>query len=238
MTEAAKRVAIVQSNYVPWRGYFDLIGSVDEFILLDDAQYTKRDWRNRNRIKTPASTRWLSIPVQVSGRYTQAINETRIADQDWPRRHWDIIRSTYSGTPAFDVYGEFIRELYDSAPGPFLSDINRHFLEGINEALGIDTPLVDSRVYGSHGTKDERLLDLCLKAGAVEYVSGPSARSYLDEQRFEARGVQVTWFEYGPYPEYEQIHPPFIPTVSILDVLLCGGADAPSLIRPVCTEAR
>jgi hypothetical protein len=231
-------VAIVQSNYVPWRGYFDLICSVDEFILLDDAQYTKRDWRNRNRIKTPDGTRWLSIPVQVSGRYTQSISETRIADQDWPRRHWDLIRSTYSSAPAFDVHADFIRELYASAPSPYLSDVNRHFLEAINEVLGIDTPLVDSRVYGPRGAKDERLLDLCLKAGAVEYVSGPSARAYLDEQRFEASGVEVTWFDYGPYPEYDQIHPPFIPEMSILDVLLCGGADAASLVRPLSTRAR
>jgi hypothetical protein len=231
-------VAIVQSNYVPWRGYFDLIRSVDEFILLDDAQYTKRDWRNRNRIKTPDGTRWLSIPVEVSGRYTQSISETRIADERWSRSHWDLIRSTYSNAPAFDVHAEFIRELYASAPSPYLSDVNRHFLEAINQILGIDTPLVDSRVYSPRGVKDERLLDLCLKAGAVEYVSGPGARAYLDEQLFEAQGIGVTWFEYGPYPEYDQIHPPFIAEVSILDVLLCGGVDAQALIRPLYAEAR
>jgi WbqC-like protein family len=238
VTATGRRVAIVQSNYVPWRGYFDLIRSVDEFILLDDAQYTKRDWRNRNRIKTPDGTRWLSIPVQVSGRYTQSISETRIADEDWSRSHWDLIRSTYANAPTFDLYGEFIRDLYASATSPYLSDINRHFLEAIKEALGIDTPLVDSRVYDPRGMKDERLLDLCLKAGAEEYVSGPSARAYLDEERFEARGVRVTWFEYGPYPEYDQIHPPFVPEVSILDVLLCGGADAPALVRPLYAQAR
>src|SRR3954465_9010354 len=91
-----RRVAIVQSNYVPWRGYFDLIASVDEFVLLDDAQYTKRDWRNRNRIKTAQGTRWLSVPVQVSGRYTQAIYDTFVADPDWARSHWETIRQTYA----------------------------------------------------------------------------------------------------------------------------------------------
>ena len=238
MTSAGRRVAIVQSNYVPWRGYFDLIASVDEFIVLDDVQYTRRDWRNRNKIKTQGGTRWLSIPVEVSGRYTQPICETRIADPGWSRSHWDLVRSTYASSPAFDVHADFIRDLYESAPGPFLSDINRHFLEKINEVLGIDTPLVDSRVYGAQGTKDERLLDLCLKAGAGEYVSGPSAQSYLNEQRFEAAGVRVAWFEYGPYPEYDQVHPPFVSQVSILDVLLSGGADAPSLVRPVSVQAR
>ena len=238
MTATGKRVAIVQSNYVPWRGYFDLIASVDEFIVLDDVQYTRRDWRNRNKIKTQDGTRWLSIPVEVSGRYTQPICETRTADPDWSRSHWDLVRSTYSSSPAFDVHADFIRELYASVPGPFLSDINRHFLEKINEVLSIDTPLVDSRVYGAQGTKDERLVDLCLKAGAVEYVSGPSAQSYLDEQRFEAAGVHVAWFEYGPYPQYDQVQPPFVSEVSILDVLLCGGAEARSLVRPVYIQVR
>jgi hypothetical protein len=233
-----KRVAIVQSNYVPWRGYFDLIASVDEFILLDDAQYTRRDWRNRNRIRTPDGIRWLSIPVQVSGRYTQAINETRIAEPEWARSHWDIIRSTYSRSPAFEVHADFLGGLYASAPEPFLSDINRHFLENINELLGIDTPLVDSMIYDPQGTKDERLLDLCLKAGAAEYVSGPSARSYLNEERFELNDIHVRWFEYGPYAEYDQIHGPFVPDVSIIDVLLCGGTEAPTLVRSLPTHTR
>ena len=116
ITSVGRRVAIVQSNYVPWRGYFDLIASVDEFILLDDAQYTRRDWRNRNRIKTAEGARWLSIPVQVSGRFTQSISETRIAVDDWPRRHWDLIRATYSESSCFDVHADFIRDLYASAP--------------------------------------------------------------------------------------------------------------------------
>jgi hypothetical protein len=233
-----KRVAIVQSNYVPWRGYFDLIASVDEFILLDDAQYTRRDWRNRNRIKTVGGTRWLTIPVQVSGRYTQSINETRVAEPDWARSHWESIRSVYSGSPAFDVHADFLEGLYASAPEPFLSDINRHFLEHINARLGIDTPLVDSRVYSPQGAKGQRLLDLCAKAGATEYVSGPTARSYLDEEPFEASGIHVAWFEYGPYAQYDQIHPPFVPEVSIIDVLLCGGAEAPSLVRSLPAHAR
>jgi len=238
VSERGKRVAIVQSNYVPWRGYFDLIASVDEFILLDDAQYTRRDWRNRNRIKTPDGTRWLSIPVQVSGRYTQPVNETRIAEPDWAMRHWDIVRSTYSRSPVFDVHADFLQRLYASAPEPFLSDINRHFLENVNDLLGIDTPLVDSRVYAPQGRREERLLDLCIKAGATEYVSGPTARSYLDGEHFEASGIDVRWFEYGPYGEYDQLHPPFVPDVSIIDVLLCGGTDAPSLVRSFQAHAR
>src|SRR3981081_3816911 len=116
-----KRVAIVQSNYIPWRGYFDLIASVDEFILLDDVQYTRRDWRNRNRIKTPSGTRWLTIPVEVRGRYTQRICDTRVADKEWAKRHWERIRQNYKHAPGMDALGGFVEDLYASVEGPSLT---------------------------------------------------------------------------------------------------------------------
>jgi hypothetical protein len=234
-----KRVAIVQSNYVPWRGYFDLIASVDEFILLDDVQYTRRDWRNRNKIKTASGARWLTISVKVSGRYTQSIYDTRVAQADWSERHWDIVRQHYARAPGFDDLGGFVEKLYASVPGERLTDINRHFIEHVAQELGINTPVSLSLDYVPQGAKTERLLDLCLKAGATEYVSGPAARAYLEEERFRKRGIDVSWFQYGPYPEYDQVHPPFDPHMSILDLLLCAGSTAGSLVRPLLsTEAR
>lgn len=235
---AAKRVAIVQSNYVPWRGYFHLIGAVDEFILLDDAQYTRRDWRNRNRIKTPQGTRWLTIPVQVSGRYTQSIAETVVAEDGWARSHWDVIRQHYAGAAGYSACAAFLEELYATVPGPSLTQVNRHFLESIGTHLGIDTPLTTSSHYDPQGTRTDRLVDLCVKAGATEYVSGPAARAYLDEEAFARRGIAVTWFEYGPYAAYDQPHAPFDPQVSIVDVLLCGGERAVDLVRPLGELAR
>ena len=156
----------MQSNYVPWRGYFDLIASVDEFVLLDDVQYTRRDWRNRNRIKTEQGTRWLTIPVEVSGRYTQNIDETRIAEPGWAEQHWSIVRQSYREAAGFEADGPFVEDLYDRAPGPSLSDVNRHFLAAICERLGIGTPLTRSQDYAAEGAKTERLLDICRKAGA------------------------------------------------------------------------
>ena len=231
-----KRIAIVQSNYVPWRGYFDLIASVDEFVLLDDVQYTRRDWRNRNRVKTAQGTQWLTISVQAKGRYTQAIRETQVADEGWAHAHWETLRHAYASAERYEEARDFVEGLYATAPGPFLSDVNRHFLEAISRRLGISTPLTWSDVYEPQGTKTERLIDICRKAGATEYVSGPAARTYLETERFEAEGIVVSWFEYGPYPEYEQVYPPFDPQVSILDVLLCAGADAPRLVRPAPSE--
>lgn len=234
-----KRVAIVQSNYVPWRGYFDLIASVDEFILLDDVQYTRRDWRNRNKIKTANGARWLTISVEVSGRYTQSIYDTHVAEVNWGERHWDIVRQHYIRAAGFGELSGFVEKLYASIPGQRLTEINRYFIEHIAQKLGIDTRISLSFDYGPQGAKTERLLDLCLKAGATEYVSGPAAQIYLQEERFRERDIAVSWFQYGPYPEYDQIYPPFDPHVSILDVLLCAGSSASSLIRPLCsTEAQ
>lgn len=230
---ATKTVAIVQSSYIPWRGLFDLIASVDEFILLDDVQYTRRDWRNRNRIKTPRGPQWLTIPVQVSGRYTQRICETRVAEKRWPASHWEILRLNYREAPGFDYCRDFVEEAYRTAPGPYLSDINRHFITRVCDRLEIETPITDSRNYGAAGAKTDRLIDLCRKAGASQYVSGPTARAYLDEDRFTSAGLTVSWFRYGPYPEYEQVHPPFEPRVSIVDVLFCVGEQASRFIRPV-----
>jgi hypothetical protein len=231
MNSPSKRIAIVQSNYVPWRGYFDMIASVDEFVLLDDAQYTKRDWRNRNRIKTPQGTRWLSIPVQVSGRYTQAIHETHVAEEGWPADHWETVRQNYARAAGGRDVLAFVGDLYATVPSTRLTDINRHFLKHLCDWLEIDTRITASLDYQPQGTKTDRLLDICQKAGATEYVSGPAAQAYLDVQAFDAHGISVSWFKYGPYVPYDQVHPPFDPQVSILDVLLCTGEKARQFVR-------
>lgn len=223
---ARKRIAIVQSNYVPWRGYFDLISSVDEFVLLDDAQYTRRDWRNRNRIKTAQGLRWLTVPVEVSGRYTQAIRETKIADEGWAEAHWQTLRHAYGQAPCFEMVRNFMEDLYARAPGPYLTHINRYFLTEICAWLGVGTPLKLSMDYQPCGTKSERLVDICIKAGATDYVSGPAAKVYLDEDLFRSAGIAVSWFEYGPYREYQQVYPPFEPMVSIVDLLFSVGSEA------------
>jgi len=233
-----KRVAIVQSNYIPWRGYFDLIASVDEFVLFDDVQYTRRDWRNRNRIKTAGGSKWLSIAVQVKGQYTQAICETLVADESWPRAHWSTLRQAYLHAEGFADVAQFVEELYATVPGPRLSAVNHHFVSAIAGHLGIETPLTWSMDYDPSGSKTDRLLDICIKAGATEYVSGPAAKAYLDEQRFADAGIAVTWFEYGPYADYPQVHGPFDPQVSILDVLFNAGGRARELVRPTTGSRR
>jgi hypothetical protein len=227
-----KTVAILQSNYIPWKGYFDLIHRVDEFVLYDEVQYTRRDWRNRNRIKTPQGTTWLTIPVQVKGRYTQAIRETRVAGQDWRRKHWASLRHSYARTPHFDDYAPALEELYLGRWQEYLSEVNRAFLDFACGALGIDTTISWSTDHASRSSdKTERLVEICRSAGATTYLSGPAAREYLDEALFEAEGMSVAWMDYSGYRPYEQVYPPFEHAVTVLDLLFHQGPSSPAYMN-------
>ena len=231
------RIAILQSNYIPWKGYFDLIASVDEFILYDDRQFTRRDWRNRNRIKTQQGTQWLTIPVETKGRYEQRIDETLISDPAWAQQHWKTLVHTYAAAPYFAEYRELLEGLYGSATQSRLSLVNRHFLEAINELLGIGTTLSWSTDYEAEGARSERLVSLCRAAEATHYLSGPRARDYLDEALFADAGVEVSYFDYDGYPAYEQLHPPFDHAVTILDLILNTGPNAPRYMKAVGAPA-
>lgn len=222
-----KRIAIVQSSYIPWKGYFDLIASVDEFVLYDDVQYTKRDWRNRNRIKTPEGTRWLTIPVFVKGKFEQRVCDTIISDPRWATRHWRSLRRSYARAPWFDRYEHELDALYIGAgTDNRLSAVNYRFLAGLCGLLGIRTPLTWSMDYAVDGDRTARLVAICRQAGANLYVSGPSARAYLDCRQFDEAGIAVKFFEYGGYPEYPQLYPPFDHHVSIIDLLVQTGPEA------------
>lgn len=225
--DGGKRVAILQSNYIPWKGYFDIMNSVDEFILFDDMQYTRRDWRNRNRVLGPSGPQWLTIPVEVKGKYFQAIKDTHIADPSWSARHWKTLCSFYAGAPSFGFCAGVLEPLYADCSETRLSVINRRFLEAINSLLGITTTLAWSMDYELVDGKTERLVGLCRQARATEYLSGPSARDYLDEDAFRAAGIGVKWMSYDGYPEYRQRRESFEHGVSVLDLLFNTGADAP-----------
>lgn len=226
-----KRVAVVQSNYIPWKGYFDMIGMVDEFILYDDAQYTRRDWRNRNRIKTPKGTRWLSIPVTTRGRFSQRIDETKISDPEWGRRHWDTILHEYAAAPHFKAFKKRFEELYLGEKEDSLSRVNFRFLIALCGMLGIKTKITWSTDYSCSGEKTEKLVQLCKKAGATEYLSGPAAKDYLDEKKFLDLGINVRWMDYSGYPEYGQLHPPFVHEVSVVDLILNEGPNAARFMK-------
>lgn len=222
-----KRIAIVQSSYIPWKGYFDLIRAVDEFVLLDDVQYTRRDWRNRNRIKTSTGPLWLTIPVIVRGRYRQTIKDTCIEDPSWAERHWRSITASYARAAYFAEYRDRLHALYTAAASErYLSRVNYACIRALCDMLQVPTRISWSMDYAAVEGRTERLVGICEQAGATEYLSGPSARAYIDLALFERAGITVTYVDYSAYPEYEQLYPPFDHRVSILDLLLTHGSGA------------
>lgn len=222
-----KKIMISQSNYIPWKGFFDSINSVDEYVIYDDMQYTRRDWRNRNRIKTAQGAQWLTIPVEVKGKYHQTIAETMVSEKDWWKKHWRTIEVNYSRAQHFPEYRDVFEELYvRAAETSSLSEINERFITAICSILGIRTRITRSSDYRLVEGKTERLLDVCRQAEANEYYSGPAAKDYLDEKLFLAAGVRVCYFNYDGYPGYRQLFGEFEHGVSIIDLLFNEGSGA------------
>jgi hypothetical protein len=228
-----KKIAILQSNYIPWKGYFDIIAAVDEFILYDDMQYTRRDWRNRNQIKTPQGAQWLTIPVQVKGKYDQKIRDTEIDGSKWALAHWKSLAQNYRRAPHFAEISAWLEPLYLTKTYTHLSQLNRRFIEAVCDYLGIKTVISNSWDYVIIDGKTERLADLCRQAGGKEYISGPAAKDYIKESVFTEHGIKLTWFDYSDYPEYPQLWGEFTHGVTILDLLFNCGNDAPLYMRNV-----
>jgi hypothetical protein len=226
-----KKIAIVQSNYIPWKGYFDLIASVDELVLYDDVQFTKNDWRNRNKIKTPAGVEWISIPVGQNIRRT--VREVELPETNWRTTHWETLRRYYKTAPHYAEISALLAPFYQGVTHRTLSELNRAMIEAICGYLGITTKISYAWDYKTGAGKTERLVDLCEQTSASEYVSGPMAKIYLDEASFTARGVIVRWFDYGHYPVYPQLWGEFEHSVSVLDLLFNCGPSAPHYMMHV-----
>jgi len=226
----ALKVAITQSNYIPWKGFFDSIRMVDVFVLYDDMQYTKRDWRNRNLIKSPEGTKWLSIPVEVKGKYFQKISETKISDPSWAKQHWSTLQHTYGKLDGFSFYKSVFEELY-SREYTFLSEVNFAFIKAICGILDIKTQIRWSNEFVLPEGKTERLVYICKELGGTEYYTGPAAKNYMDENLFAKENIAVHFYDYSDYPEYQQKYPPFSHGVSILDLLFSVSEDVKNYMK-------
>lgn len=233
MTVPGKKVAIVQSCYIPWKGYFDLIAAVDEFIFYDDMQFTRRDWRSRNRIKTPQGPQWLTVPVKVKGKYHQAIRETEIDGTEWARKHWSALGHNYRKAPYFTEVMALLEPFYREGAYTMLSELNRAQAQAICLYLGITTTLSASWDYAPRAGKTERLVDLCLQAGGGKYISGPAAKDYILPELFAQAGLELSWFDYGGYPAYPQLWGEFVHEVSIVDLLMQCGPQAKNYMKHV-----
>jgi len=227
-----KKIAVLQSNYIPWKGYFDIIDSVDEFIIYDTVQYTKRDWRNRNRIKTDKGIVWLTIPVNVKGKFEQKIQEVSVQDGKWALKHWKSIAQNYSRAQYFNKYKDVFEGLYIRASEMNnLSEINKLFITGINNVLGISTVIKPSSGFSITGKKSDAIISICKQAGANVYLSGPAAKCYIDENLFTDENIQVEWMSYDFYREYNQLYGQFDHYVSVLDLIFNTGEKAIDYIR-------
>lgn len=226
-----KKILITQSNYIPWKGYFDAINLCDVFVVYDDMQYTKRDWRNRNQIKTATELKWLSIPVEVSGKYSQKINETKIAEKTWNKSHLDLLKQSYKNANCYKEVLSFVEEMYLTCNYEYLTEINLHFITKINRFLGITTEIKYSSEFILHEEKTQRLVDICSELEGTDYYSGPAAKNYMDESKFHDKNINVHYFDYSGYPEYEQLHGEFVHGVSILDLIFNTGANAPLYMK-------
>lgn len=223
---STKRVAVIQSAYIPWKGFFDLVARCDEYVIFDGVQFAKRHWHNRNRIKTSQGLRWLTIPVLTKARFEQPIEEVMVAEP-WAEKHWRSIESNYGRAPCFEQQAPYLRSLYEQADAQtHLTGVNEVLLSGLFCLLAIPTRLVRDRVYEPQGTASDRLLDICRKARATHYLTGPSAKAYLEEEKFRAAGIAVEWMNYSGYPSYPQLWGEFEHEVSILDLIFNVGAKA------------
>ncbi|MCR8635984.1 WbqC family protein [Paenibacillus radicis (ex Xue et al. 2023)] len=224
-----KKIAIIQSNYIPWKGYFDIINDCDLFILYDDVQYTHGDWRNRNKIKTNNGTSWLTIPV---GAHLDKLTcQVQINDNKWQIKHWKSLQASYSRTSYFKYYRDFLEYVYLEKNWSYLSELNQYLIKHISkEFLGIKTEIRDSSEYNVQGKKLDRVIDLVKIVEGDIYISGPAAKDYIITERFEKEGIRLVYKDYQGYPEYDQVNPPFEHSVSILDLLFHVGPDAPYYI--------
>jgi len=235
-----KSIAILQSNYIPWKGYFDLIAAVDEFLIFDEVQFTRRDWRNRNKIIVQGAAKWLTIPVKTKGRYLEPIEEIETDGHGWAEQHWKTISHAYRRAAHFTEYQAILEATYRKAANLVrLTEINELFLRMIAGLLDIATPIERANVVPrTTQLPTDRLVEICLGRQATEYVSGPAARGYIDAAKFSNAGIALRYADYSGYPVYEQHATAFEHGVSILDLLMrCGSAARGHLKSPSCRDS-
>tara|TARA_B100000676_G_C17933421_1_gene762218 strand:- start:96 stop:791 length:696 start_codon:yes stop_codon:yes gene_type:complete len=223
----SNKIIITQSNYIPWKGYFTSMKKATHVILYDNAQYTRRDWRNRNKIITPNGPSWLSIPIDVKGKFHQKINEARVKDNKWSLDHWNKIVQNYKKAPCFDEYSIHFKDLYTKqlCEYEYLSDINRVMLQKCIDLLDIEIKVLDSREFDIRGGKTEKLINLCNDLEANEYFTGPAAKGYMEEDLFEKNNIKLTYYDLDGFPTYKQLWDGFDHYVSVLDMFFILGSE-------------
>lgn len=225
------KVGVIQSNYIPWRGYFDFIDSVELFIVLDDVQYSVGSWRNRNQVKTRDGLKWLTVPVMsAAGRFP--IDEVLIGStthKPWQEKHRALLHEGLGKAPFFNDAMEIWEEGV-AAGDTHISQLNLRLIKAICSYLKIDTPVVLSRDYDASGAKTERLIDLLKKTGATIYLSGSAAKGYIEEELFKENNIELEYktYDYKPYP---QLWDKFTGKVTVLDLIANVGPESRQFLK-------
>lgn len=219
-----RKCAILQSNYIPWKGVFDMINQVDTFVFFEDVDYTKRDWRTRNKIKTANGEVWLSVPVKKTARGTKIYEIEISQEENWQEKHYKTIVGSYKKAKYFTEYHYLLEEIYLKKKWTNLSEFNIFTTKLLATALGITTQFVNSAYLATSGIKDDKLIEICQKIGADYYLSGPAAKDYIVNEKFEKVNIELAYIDYSHYHQYPQLHGEFDHYVSVLDVLFnCGN---------------
>ncbi len=226
------RIAINQPTYLPWMGYFDLIGQVDTFVLLDSVQFEKQSWQQRNRIKTPAGLQWLTVPVAFHNRFGQQIRDIEIRDPEFARKHLRAIELNYRRAPFFELYFPELTEILLSSSSGRVADLNARLIRWLCGLLDIPTPILRSSSMNQDGRRSELLVKFCRALGADVYVSPLGSAAYLlsDLESFHRAGIEVT-FQHYEHPVYRQLFPPFWPQATVLDLMFNQGADSSAILH-------
>ena len=226
--------SIIQPNYIPWIGYFEIIKYVDKFIFLDDVQYTKRDWRNRNYVKFENNKKVLTIPVKTKNKYDQKINETIIFDkEEFIKTHLKIFESYYGKSKYFYEIYNFLKKTYHKPKTDILSENTINITKDIAKYLGIETQFKNSSSLKIQNTSSERILEICKRENISNYLTGKKALSYLNVKNFQKNNINIYIISYRKQKKYKQIQKDFIEKLSIVDLLFNCGQSSSEYLQDV-----
>ena len=211
-----------QSAYLPWLGFFHKIAISDTFVLLDEVQFVKGDWMNRNKIKTKNQSILLTVPVLLKNYQELKSSEININNSiNWQKKHLSSIRMNYNKAPFFEDYITFFEEVY-SKKWNFLNELNNYMLDWFLNQLGIKTKISKQSDYSFSGKKSDLILNMCKELKASKFIFGSKGKDYADIEKFKKNNVSVFFQDYK-HPTYSQLKGDFIPNLSILDLLFnCG----------------
>ncbi len=235
MAKGKRRIAIMQPGYLPWLGFFELMCHCDLFVFLDDVQYTKRDWRNRNRIRTYNGWQWLTVPVFNRNKSGQLIRDVRINNYgSWQKQHFKALQIHYGKSKFSNLFLPEFENIY-SKKWDKLLDLNVELILLLAEMLLIKIPWVFSSQLNIKSKKSERILEICKLLNADELYDSKAASDFLDLSLFEKEEISVKFQDFV-HPVYDQVYKPFIPYMSVIDLLFNYGEKSLKVIRGQATQ--